>query len=270
MRDYDATTTGSPTRYYYACDANYNVTAATSSAGNAVERYYYSPYGILTFLDASFNVLATQASQIGNSVTYAGRQSDPESGLYYYRSRYLQSTMGVFLSRDPAFYTSGKWNLYEYVGSSPLDFVDPFGLWPWSKPCCNGVQYDATTSCCEGGKVVSKVSVWTCTRPLGSAPSKTGFIAKRLTFGLLHHSYICCLGANIGCTGLQTGNKAGSTVPIEGGKGGWEGDPSDCVERKVCPSYWKQKCSGDPGAPTPTCGYSYGSWGRVCWWWASH
>jgi YD repeat-containing protein len=87
LRDYDAATSGSPTRYYYTFDANYNVTAATSAAGVPAERYYYSPYGNLTFLDGSFNVLASQQSQIGNAITYTGRQYDSEIGLYQYRHR---------------------------------------------------------------------------------------------------------------------------------------------------------------------------------------
>ena len=33
LRDYDSATSGSPTRYYYAFDANYNVTTAASAAG---------------------------------------------------------------------------------------------------------------------------------------------------------------------------------------------------------------------------------------------
>jgi YD repeat-containing protein len=69
LRDYDATTTGSPTRYYYTFDANYNVTAATNSSGSTAERYYYSPYGSVLFLSSSFTPLTTQQSQIGNSVT---------------------------------------------------------------------------------------------------------------------------------------------------------------------------------------------------------
>jgi RHS repeat-associated protein len=112
LRDYDATCSGSPTRYYYTFDANYNVTAATSSAGSPAERYYYSPYGNLLFLGPSFNVLSTQQTQIGNSVTYTGRQYDAESGLYNYRSRYYHSDLGCFISRDPIVYVGGNLNLY--------------------------------------------------------------------------------------------------------------------------------------------------------------
>jgi RHS repeat-associated protein len=129
LRDYDAITSGSPTRYFYAFDANYNVTATTNSSGTPVERYVYSPYGGATFLDGRFNVLATQQSQIGNSIAYTSRQLDPESGLYYYRSRYMHSDLGCFSARDPVGYTGSSYStLYLYADAEPLSHTDPFGL----------------------------------------------------------------------------------------------------------------------------------------------
>ena len=129
LRDYDAAVTGSPTRYYYSFDGNYNVTTATTSAASPTERYYYSSYGNLLFLDGSFNVLGSQQSQIANALTYTGRQFDAESGLYCYRKRYRHSQLGAFLSRDPNETTaSSDSNLYEFVHSNPLNLRDPFGL----------------------------------------------------------------------------------------------------------------------------------------------
>ena len=84
LRDYDASTSGSPTRYFYAFDANFNATSCTTSAGSVAERDYYSPYGVLTYLNASFSPLATQASQIANALSYTGRPVDVESGMYDY------------------------------------------------------------------------------------------------------------------------------------------------------------------------------------------
>jgi RHS repeat-associated protein len=97
LRDYDATTSGSPTRYYHTFDAHFNITTATTSAGVAYERYYYSPYGSLLFLDGTFNALATQQSQMGNAVTYTGRQYDAESGLRHYRCRYYHAQLATFI-----------------------------------------------------------------------------------------------------------------------------------------------------------------------------
>jgi RHS repeat-associated protein len=143
LRDYDSGTSGSPTRYYYAFDANYNVTTAISAVGATVERYYYSPYGTLVFLGNNFNVLTSQQSQIGTSVLYSGRQWDLESGLFCYRARYYQSSLGVFTARDPLVRAMGSIeagdisadntiaqvisNLYVYAESEPTNLVDPFG-----------------------------------------------------------------------------------------------------------------------------------------------
>jgi RHS repeat-associated protein len=127
LRDYDATTTGSPTRYYYTCDANFNITATISTTGVPVERYYYSPYGDLTFLDGSFTILATQQSGVANPLTYTGRCFDAESGLYCVRLRMLHSQLGCFLSRDPLGFLGGL-NEYAYLSDSPLNGTDPMGL----------------------------------------------------------------------------------------------------------------------------------------------
>ena len=49
------------------------------------------------------------------------------AGLYYYRVRYYSPVTGRFISEDPIGFGGGI-NVYAYVGSSPIDFIDPFGL----------------------------------------------------------------------------------------------------------------------------------------------
>jgi RHS repeat-associated protein len=66
-----------------------------------------------------FTILATPA--------YA-RRLDGESGLMYYRARMYDTDIGRFIERDPIGYRGSPWNLYEYVNSSPVCFVDPLGL----------------------------------------------------------------------------------------------------------------------------------------------
>jgi RHS repeat-associated protein len=92
------------------------------------ERYRYSPYGAVTVLDADFSVDADGKSDIGNSVTYTGRQLDAETGLYYYRNRHYHAQLGGFISRDPIDYTAGDPNLYRYVASNPVSRIDPYGF----------------------------------------------------------------------------------------------------------------------------------------------
>jgi RHS repeat-associated protein len=58
---------------------------------------------------------------------YTGREVDTETGLMYYRSRYFDSTNGLFISEDAIGFLAGDVNLYRYVLNSPLNFVDPSG-----------------------------------------------------------------------------------------------------------------------------------------------
>jgi RHS repeat-associated protein len=70
-------------------------------------------------------------SSFGNTYTFTGRELDSETGLFYYRARYYDSTKGRFVQRDPI----GGWadginvgNAYTYVGNRPPRSVDPLGL----------------------------------------------------------------------------------------------------------------------------------------------
>src|ERR1700751_5055137 len=56
----------------------------------------------------------------------AATKSDSETGLYYYRARYYDSTTGRFLSEDPTRFIN-EINFYRYVGNSPSRFIDPRG-----------------------------------------------------------------------------------------------------------------------------------------------
>ena len=58
---------------------------------------------------------------------FQGREYDAESGLYYFRARYYDPTVGRFISEDPASLLAGV-NLYEFVGNNPLNNRDPLGL----------------------------------------------------------------------------------------------------------------------------------------------
>jgi RHS repeat-associated protein len=54
-------------------------------------------------------------------------ESDTETGLYYYRARYYDSSTGRFLIEDPIQFDGGI-NFYPYVKNNPLIGVDPWGL----------------------------------------------------------------------------------------------------------------------------------------------
>jgi RHS repeat-associated protein len=55
------------------------------------------------------------------------RESDSETGLYYYRVRYYDQNAGRFLNEDPVRFAAGP-NFYAYVSNNPAYWVDPLGL----------------------------------------------------------------------------------------------------------------------------------------------
>jgi len=64
---------------------------------------------------------------VATDFRYTARELDSETGLYYYRARYYDSSTGRFLSEDPIRFKAGT-NFYPYVSSSPTNFRDPSGL----------------------------------------------------------------------------------------------------------------------------------------------
>ena len=114
--------------------------ALTDAAGTIVEGYLYDAYGGTTVYEPGFNgsvdfggddlITGGGFSVLANPYLYTGRRLDTETDLYYYRTRYMDTSLGRFISRD----TIGVWgdmanlgNGYVYVASNPLNSVDPMG-----------------------------------------------------------------------------------------------------------------------------------------------
>ncbi len=122
---------GTPEDYFFHTDDMYNVVAVTNASGVVVERYEYGDFGSPEYLDHNGQPTYQQVSAIGNPYLFTGRRIDPETGLYYYRTRYLDPIAGRFTTRDRI----GIWtdplelgNGYSYVGNAPWDILDPYGL----------------------------------------------------------------------------------------------------------------------------------------------
>ncbi len=115
-------------RFFYSDDGKRYISALTDHRGAVVERYRYDAYGVPTITDAA----GTQRNQsaVNNRYLFNGRRFDHESGLFYYRNRYMDPKTGRFIQRDPA----GLWastlnngNAYAYIGSNPVNLNDPSG-----------------------------------------------------------------------------------------------------------------------------------------------
>jgi RHS repeat-associated protein len=105
--------------YFYEADGLGSISSLTNSSGALANTYTYDSFG---------NVTASTGTVV-NPFQFAGREFDPETGLYYYRARYYDPTAGRFLSEDPISVDGGL-NVYRYAWNGPLGASDPFGLVP--------------------------------------------------------------------------------------------------------------------------------------------
>jgi RHS repeat-associated protein len=101
------------TSYYYLQNFQGSVTGLTDANGSVAATYSSDAFGVPT----------SPQPPVTNPFTYAGREYDAKSGLYYNRARYYEPTTGSFISQDPV--KSGQ--RYAYATGDPVDFTDPSG-----------------------------------------------------------------------------------------------------------------------------------------------
>lgn len=148
-------------RYFYFHDAHGNVLGLADEVGDLVEGYTYDPFGKPTIRrpgggsdvqwDNSDTVVTTGPSFYSNPFLFNGRFWDAQLDMYHYRARTYDPDMGRFISRDPI----GIWadgnnlgNPYAYVGNSPWDLRDPYGLWAcwnWAQATCDAAEVTVET-----------------------------------------------------------------------------------------------------------------------------
>jgi RHS repeat-associated protein len=107
----------SGTASYYLQDGLGSPTSLSSGSGTLANTYTFDSYGKLT----------DSTGTLTNPFRYTAREFDQETGLYYYRARYYDGTVGRFISEDPIGFVGGI-NKYAYVLDNPIDRNDAFGL----------------------------------------------------------------------------------------------------------------------------------------------
>lgn len=113
--------------YFYHTDGLDSVVAITDEAGQVVQRYGYDAWGNIVYNDGLF---AFSGSGLVNTLTYIAREYDAESGLYHYRARAYDPTLGRFLQKDPLegeLMSPQSQHIYSYAQNNPVNFTDPTG-----------------------------------------------------------------------------------------------------------------------------------------------
>jgi RHS repeat-associated protein len=107
---------------FYSADHLGTSRVVTSSTGTILDDSDFYPFG------GERVVLSSS----GNTYKFTGKERDSESGLDNFGARYNSSSTGRFMSPDPL---GGKLldpqtlNKYSYVRNSPINLIDPTGLY---------------------------------------------------------------------------------------------------------------------------------------------
>ncbi|MCA9368358.1 RHS domain-containing protein, partial [Candidatus Kaiserbacteria bacterium] len=167
----------------------------------------------------AFGQTTVFVNETENNLRFPGQYEDGESGLFYNYHRYYDAQVGRYLQSDPAGFVGGL-NTYLYVNSSPLEFIDPLGLFcsPILNNAIAGAVGGALTGFLSGG-------------PAGILP---GLIAGGLTgavSGMAENSNVgdaagAAVGAAIGYAAAQGKSSkvtAGGKASVYGSIAGYVG-----------------------------------------------
>jgi RHS repeat-associated protein len=149
-----AMTRGGSTFFYHQ-DGLGTVTDLTDATGSTARAYAYDAYG---------NQLETTGT-VENPYTYTGREFDAETGLYYYRARYYDPTIGRFIQQDPYGIDGLDPSLFAYVRNNPANRIDPRGLFSITGGCCgkeDEIRTSVQNACNMVASTISDPSLRAC------------------------------------------------------------------------------------------------------------
>lgn len=111
--------------YYVTSDAVGSVITVLDSDGNVLERRNYDVFGGYSAMPSDDGLVDFNAHQV--DVGFQGQIRDEITGLYQMGYRWLNPSLGRWLSRDPSGLSSHV-NLCSSFNNAPNQFTDPAGL----------------------------------------------------------------------------------------------------------------------------------------------
>ena len=105
---------------YYVYDGHGSVRALFNEDGKVTDKYTYDAFG---------NLISSVGST-KNDFLFAGEQFDPVTGLYYLRARYMNPSIGTFISMDSydgSIDDPVSLHKYLYANANPVSNSDPSG-----------------------------------------------------------------------------------------------------------------------------------------------
>jgi RHS repeat-associated protein len=127
---------GSPARLYRYQIGNHlgSVNLELDEMAQIISYEEYYPYG-----STSFQSVRSQ-TETPKRYRHSGKERDDETGLHYYGARYYESSLGRWISSDPAGIVDGV-NTYHYVRNNPIARVDPSGAQSFDPEAKNLLNY---------------------------------------------------------------------------------------------------------------------------------
>jgi RHS repeat-associated protein len=179
-------------RTWYQGDERGSIASLTGDAGNGGTPNRYDEYGV------------PAASNFGR-YQYTGQFWLAEPSLYYYKARFYDPKLGLFLQTDPKGYDAGP-NLYAYVGDDPMTQADPTGEDKVNCLIVDG-QFKSCSAVSDDNKntevTYTEVRHWTDLR--GQEHSKVSSITDTIGGSLLNPSFMQRLSEALGGSTVSEG-----------------------------------------------------------------
>jgi RHS repeat-associated protein len=200
------------TPYYPTYDGNGNISEYLDFSGAAAVHYEYDPFGTVTRL--------TGSNSTRFQFRFSTKPRDPDTGLYYYGYRFYDPLTGRWPSRDPLAEYSDQHGrvraelgtkLYGFVGNSPLNRVDPFGLVE--------MPDDLDSSNLSWNEIKKQLPGVPCKNPRSKgeccSKARAYFFANPANRGSPSGASVCCDGRLVACNWGENMSLAGYDGPNE-------------------------------------------------------